>query len=154
MSQFTVCPLEADRIREAYLLVRSAAAVSEESWVAFARAQSEQGAGVLAVLAEDDHVHGIATYRALDTLRYKRCLFVEVIVTFELMPGAPVRKALCAALDAVARNLGCLSLIFTVKTTEPGDAISRKTAWKKLGFKAETIGFVRIIDQSSETTPE
>lgn len=146
MPLFTLSRLGADRLGEAYPLIRSAARVSRERWEAFARDLCEHGGGVLAVLAEDGRVHGVAAYRQTGSLRHESGLLVEVIATFELSGAGRARKALCAGLEETARSQGCRSLIFTMAAAGYGDPSSRRRmSWEDLGLEMETVSFVQHL---------
>ncbi|MDT9599893.1 GNAT family N-acetyltransferase [Sphingosinicella rhizophila] len=150
MPQFTLSRLGVDRLGEAYPLIRSAARVSPERWEAFAHDLCEHGGGVLAVLAEDGRVHGVAAYRPTGSLRHESGFLVEVIATFELSGSGCVRKALCAALEETARSQGCRSLIFTMAAAGYGDPSSRRRlSWEDLGLEMETVSFVQQVAEPS-----
>jgi hypothetical protein len=151
MPQFTLSRLGVDRLGEAYPLIRSAARVSRERWEAFAGDLCEQGGGVLAVIAEDGRVHGVAAYRRTGSLRHESGLLIEVIATFELSGSGRARKALCAGLEETARSQGCRSLIFTMAASGYGDPSSRRRmSWEDLGLQMETVSFVQQISDPSE----
>lgn len=148
MPQFTLSRLGLDRLGEAYPLIRSAARVSRDRWEAFARDLWEQGGGMLAVLAEDGQVYGVAAYRRAGNLRHESGLLIEVIATFELSGAGRVRKALCAGLEEIARSQGCRSLIFTMAAAAYGDPASRRRLnWEDLGLEMETVSFVQQVGQ-------
>ena len=146
MHRFTTCRLGADRLDEAYPLIRSAAQISRERWKAYAQGLGEQGGGVLAVLAEDGRIYGVAAYRPTRTLRHDSGLLVEVTAAFELSGSARVRKTLCAALEETARRQGCGSLIFSMAAAGYGDPASRRRiSWEELGLEMETVSFVQPL---------
>lgn len=151
MPQLTVSRLDVNRLGEAYPLIRSAAHVSKERWEAFARDLFKDGGGILAVIAEDGRVHGVAAFRQAESLRHEAGLLVEVIATFELSRAARVRQALCTALEEAARERGCRSLIFTMAADGYADPVSRRrTSWEELGLQMETVSFVQPVAQVAE----
>ena len=147
MTSLTVRNLEPERMAEAYPLVRRAAGVGPERWEMFGRHLAAQQGGVLAVFAEDKHVHGIAAYLPVISLKHGNVLRVEAIAAFELGHMSLVRKALSAALDRLAREKGCEVVMFTLDAkglTSPRSR--RRRSWEALGLTAEAIEFVRHLD--------
>jgi hypothetical protein len=146
MPEFTVSRLGTERLGEAYPIIRSAARVSRGRWETFVHDLSTQGGDVLAVLAEDGSIHGVAAYRPTGSLRHASSLLVEVIAAFELSESGWVRKVLCAALEEAARSHGCQSLIFTMAATAYGEPNSRRRlSWEDLGLEMETVCFVQPV---------
>lgn len=143
--ELTVGPLGANRLAEAYPLVRTATRVSQERWEEFGRELLEGGGGVLAVTAADKCLHGIAAYRPNRNLRHEQSLEVEVIVAFDLRGDDRVRQALCQELDRMAAELHCSAVNFTVaaKSAEPRSAA--RSGLERLGLKLDTATFVREI---------
>lgn len=114
MPDLRILSLDERRLALAYPLVRSATRVGPEQWKKFARDLIAGGGGVLAVEAPDSCLHGVAAYRLAGTLRHALSLQVELLVAFELSRLAPVRQALCTALEALARRRGCRTIQFTM----------------------------------------
>lgn len=143
--ELTVGPLGANRLAEAYPLVRTATRVSQERWEEFGRELLEGGGGVLAVTAADKCLHGVAAYRPNRNLRHEQSLEVEVIVAFDLRGDDRVRQALCQELDRMAAELHCSAVNFTVaaKSAEPRSAA--RSGLERLGLKLDTATFVREI---------
>ena len=104
------------RLAEIYPLIRSATRVSLERWKGFGEALLAGGGGVLAVIAPDDCIHGVATYRSIRNLRHEQSLQIEILVAFELIPHATVRRpqawarVLVVAVLAAGVAAGCAGL--------------------------------------------
>lgn len=151
MPRLLVSNLELGRVSEAYPLIRRMARVGPEQWEAFCRQLAEQGGGVLAVLAEDHRVHGVAAYLPVASLRHGSALRVEAIAAFELSHVSPVRTALSAALDELARQKGCEALMVSLDAKGLSSPRSRRRrGWESLGLAAETIEFVRHLEGEAE----
>lgn len=115
MHCLTITELEPRHLAEAWPLVRSVAPrATLERWESFARGLLDRGGGVVAVTAENGGILGLATYEAADKLRLGKVLQVETLVAFELTRRAPVRRALCDALDRLAPVLGCAAVAVMV----------------------------------------
>lgn len=146
MPRFTVFPLEADRLGEAYPLIRAAARVTPEQWRTFALELRAAGGGVLAAGTGDGRVYGVATYRICHDLRHEKSLVAEAFASFELSGGDRVRQTLCAALANLAATLGCHSLILTLAPSRDEAAVSRRRArWQELGLALDTMNFVQVV---------
>ena len=143
--ELTVEPLNANRLAEAYPLVRTATRVSQKRWEEFGRELLQSGGGVLAVTAADKCLHGMAAYRANRNLRHQQSLDVEVIVAFDLQGDDRVKEALCRGLDRIASNLGCSAVNFTVagKSAEPRSRA--RSGLERLGLRLDTANFVREL---------
>lgn len=130
---------------QVYPLIRSATRVSLARWEEFGRQLLGTGGGVLAIVAPDECIHGVAAYRPGMSLRHELTLDVEVIVAFELRGDDRVREALCRHLDRIALEGGFATINFTVaaKNAEP-DSHGR-CVFEQLGLKLETAGFVREL---------
>ncbi len=141
MSQFTVIHLQADRFDEAFPLVRmSAPNASLDQWRHFAGQLRTKDGGVLAALACDGRPHGLAVFRMEDGLGQGRTLKVEPMVTFELNRSAPVRSALCQALELLAGARGCETLV--IAATSRGYANpngSKAAAWAEFGLELTSV---------------
>jgi hypothetical protein len=147
MPKLLVSNLELERVSEAYPLIRRQAQVGPEQWEAFCRQLAQQGGGVLAVMAEDERVHGVAAYLPVTSLRHGSALRVEAIAAFELSHISRVRDVLSVALDELARQKGCDVLMVSLDAkglTSPRSR--RRRGWESLGLTAETIEFVRHLD--------
>jgi hypothetical protein len=147
MPRLLVINLEPERLSEAYPLIRRQAQVGPKQWEAFCRQLAEQGGGVLAVLAEDQRVHGVAAYLPVASLRHGSALRVEAIAAFELSHVSLVRNALSAALDELARKKGCEALMISLDAKGLSSPRSRRRrSWESLGLTAESIEFVRHLN--------
>ena len=134
------------RLAEIYPLIRSATRVSLERWKGFGEALLAGGGGVLAVIAPDDCIHGVATYRSIRNLRHEQSLQIEILVAFELIPHATVRRALCGAIERLARDRGCDTIVFTVDAQRHADSLSAaRLSWEVVGLELETVGFVQQL---------
>ena len=147
MPRLFVSNLEPGRVSEAYPLIRRQAQVDLEQWEAFCGQLVKQGGGVLAVLAEDQRVHGVAAYLPVTSLRHGSALRVEAIAAFELSHISRVRNVLSTALDELARKKGCEALMISLDAKGLSSPRSRRRrSWEALGLTAETIEFVRYLD--------
>jgi hypothetical protein len=147
MPRLLVSNLQLERVSEAYPLIRRQARVGPEQWETFCRQLVEQGGGVLAVMAEDERVHGVAAYLRVTSLRHGSALRVEAIAAFELSHISRVRDVLSVALDEVARQKGCDVLMVSLDAKGLSSPRSRRRrGWESIGLTAETIEFVRELD--------
>lgn len=147
MTGFTVVHLQEDRLDHTLPLVRMAAPlVTAEGWRRFARRRIENDGGILAALAGDGRPHGIAAYLAEECLTDGRTLHVEPMVTFEIHPSAPVRTALCRALELIALAQRCESLRIVPPGRGYADARGAKArAWASLGLEVGPVAFVKHV---------
>ena len=143
--ELAVEPLSADRLAEAYPLVRTATRVSQARWEKFGHELLDSGGGVLAETAADKCRHGVAAYRPNLNLRHEQSLDVEVIVAFNLHGDDRVREALCRELDRVAAALQCSAVNFTVAGTSAVPRSRARTGLERLGLKLDTASFVREL---------
>lgn len=147
MPRLTVKELESDRMAEAYPLIRRTTRVSPDRWERFGRDLTSRGGGMLAAIAEDGGVHGVAAYLPVVSLKHGKALRVEAIAAFELGHAALVRNALSSALDKLAREKGCEVVTVTLDAKGLASPRSlRRRGWESLGLTAETIEFVRRLD--------
>lgn len=148
MTHFTVAALDDDQLESAYALIRTLAPdVPLERWLTYARAMLHKG-GILGLFGGDgEAMFGLLTYRKEDCLRYGLVLLVENFVTFELNRTSPGRKALCAAVEAIAREQGCAAVQLIVGGRGYIDSDSAKTrGWIALGHNAESVILTKGID--------
>ena len=145
MQDLTVEKLGAGRLAQVYPLIRSATRVSLERWEEFGRQLLASGGGVLAVIAPDECIHGVAAYRRGRNLRHEQCLDVEVIVAFDLSGDDRVRAALCRELERIAAKLECTALNFTVAAKSAETSSSARSGFERLGLRLDTAGFVREL---------
>lgn len=112
MACFAIEHLSEDRLVEAWPVVRmSHSHANPDWWVSEAVALIERGGGVLAARGPDDAIHGIATYQIARKALLGRVLAVDTLITFELSRRAPVRHALCEALEILASAFDCRSIV-------------------------------------------
>ena len=146
MPDLRIFPLDDHGIDLVFPLVRSAADITPQRWRCFARELLSGEGGLLAVEAGTGCLHGLAVYRRRGTLRHGQALQVELLVAYELSRQAPVRKALCAALEALARNSGCRSIVYTRRAGSRDDADRlSKGEWRSFGARIATVDFVRSL---------
>lgn len=150
MPDLTVEMIDADRLSQVYPLVRSATRVGLERWKEFGRDLLRDGGGVLAVLAPDHCVHGVAAYRPSRNLRHQQSLDVEVIVGFDLRGDDRVRQALCGELERIAVGLGCSAVNFTVAAKSAEPSSRARSGLERLGLKLDTASFVRELPAGDE----
>lgn len=115
MPDLRIRQLDRDDVARAWPLVRSKSRITSLSgWNRFAHDLFERSGGIIAVSAEDECLHGIATYEPIRKRGPGRVLHVEIMVAFELSRRAPVRHALCDALLGFARLFDCNSVRVTM----------------------------------------
>lgn len=108
MPAFTIEHLAVDNLLDAWPVIRSACTEPlAEWWENEARALIGRGGGVLAARAQDNSVHGIATYECVRRANAGSVLAVDRLVTFELNRKEPVKQALGAALHMIASAFCC-----------------------------------------------
>ena len=108
MPDLTIRQLDRSDLDQAWPLVNCTSRIpSLLGWRRFAGHLFERGGGVVGIAAPDGHFHGIATYEPIAEKRSGRLLQVDILVAFELSRRAPVRRALCEALDGFARLFDC-----------------------------------------------
>lgn len=149
MPYLSVSNLEPGQMMEAYPLIRRSARVAAADWSRFGCRLAKQGGGVLAVRAEDGQVHGVAAYLPVANLRHGKALRVEAIAAFELGHVSLVRNRLSSALDSLARAQGCRVVLISLDAKGVSSPRSRRRrGWESLGLTAESIGFVRQVDNN------
>ena len=112
MPQFGIEHLSEGRLAEAWPVVRmSRSHAHSDWWVCEGVALIARGGGILAVRAPDQVIHGIATYEVGRKARLGRVLVIDTLITFELSRRAPVRRALCDALELLASAFDCRSIV-------------------------------------------
>ena len=94
MRDLTVQQLTYDRLGEAYPLIRTATHVSLERWLEFGAELLKADGGVIAVVASDHYVHGVAAFRPRSHLRHDQGLDVEAMVAFDLRGNDRVKDVL------------------------------------------------------------
>lgn len=109
---FDVAELAAERLDEAYPLVRSARGASAAQWRDFVAALRTAGGGLLAASAADGRIHGVAAWRPCFCLVDGNVLVVDLVAAMEISAPARVRPALCAALSRLGRERACGALLF------------------------------------------
>ena len=147
MTRFTVSDLADEQLESAYALIRTLAPdVSLERWLSYARAMRQKG-GILGLFGGDQMLFGLLTYRREDCLRYGLVMLVENFVTFELSHASPGRKALCEAVESLARAQDCAAVRMIVSGRGHIDAQSARTrGWIALGHNAESIVLTKGLD--------
>lgn len=151
MPRLFASELQANEMAEAFPLIRRLAQVSLEQWREFSRQLADKGGGVIAVRAEDRKVHGVATYVPVASLRYRRALRVDAIAAFEFGHSSPVREALSAALDKMARAKDCEVILIGLDAKGLQHPRSRRRiGWESLGLSADSIEFVRHLHASAK----
>lgn len=125
MPNFVVENLKRDRLLDAWPIVRICGPQTNPLWwVNDAKQLIERGGGVLAARALDHIVHGIATFEPLDDRYRGRILAVQELLSFELSEAAPVRRALCDALDDLSLALGCNGIAIGMAAQKPRSHLS------------------------------
>ena len=145
MADLHVVCLEKRDLASAYPLVRSAVGVTPDAWQKFAHRLMGGGGGVLAVRVDGGCLYGLATFRPLDTLRHKRALHVELLVTIDLGSRQSAREVLLDRLRRIAEERACRSLMLTV----PARSGPGATQWAKGDFTAPTATLVCELGSSA-----
>jgi hypothetical protein len=115
MPQFAIEHLSESQLEEAWPVVRmSRSHAFCDWWVSESVALIARGGGILALRAPDHAIHGIATYEVARKARLGRVLLVDTLVAFELNGRAPVRHALCDALELLASAFNCRSIVLPI----------------------------------------
>jgi hypothetical protein len=112
MAQFAIEHLSQDRLAEAWAVVRhSHSHANQQWWIAEGSALIERGGGILAARGRDGALYGLATYEVARKALLGRVLAVDTLISFELSRRAPVRHALCDALELLASAFDCRSIV-------------------------------------------
>ena len=145
MQDLIVQRLSYDRLGEAYPLIRAATHVGVERWLEFGREVLKVGGGVIAVVAADHYIHGVAAFRPRTHLRHDDGLEVEAMVAFDLRGNNRVRDVLFKELERIGRRRGCQTIYFTMAAKSAEPCSKARAGLERLGLKLETAGFVREL---------
>lgn len=145
MPGLTVQSIDVNQLAQVFPLVRSATRISLPRWIEFGRKLLDAGGGVVAVVAPDHCIHGIAACRPRMNLRHERILHVEVIVAFDLGSSNRVRDTLLEELERIALDSGCTALHFTVDARNAAPDSRARKGFERLGLNLETAAFVREL---------
>jgi hypothetical protein len=108
MANFTIERLSPERVSDAWPILQATRAEPlPQWWESEGKDLIQRGGGVLVARAADGSIHGLATYETAERPDAARVLAVETLVTFELSRKQPAKRALCAALELLATELGC-----------------------------------------------
>ena len=151
MRDLTVQQLSCDRLGEAYPLIRAATHVSLERWLEFGAELLKAKGGVIAVVAADHYVHGVAAFRPTSHLRHDKGLEVEAIVAFDLLGNDRVKDVLYAELERIGRERSCRTIYFTLEAKNAAAGSKARARLERLGLKLETAGFVRELRHEGES---
>ena len=144
MPRLIVIPLTADKVSEAYPLIRAATQISLARWQAYVRLVRRRGGDVLVVSDDEGTIYGTAAFRTGSTLRHHRCLVVDAIAAFEIGQLATVKGHLCEALQREAIARSCSAIL--VQTTAPkASQDARSDQWRGLGFTPESMTIVHEL---------
>lgn len=155
LARFTVIHLPRAKLDEALPLARMAAPMlTAERWRRFARVLDKCSGGVLAAFASDGRPHGFAAYWVDESIVHGRILRVEPMVTFEIGRSAPVRAALCSALESLAKAKACEHLVISMASRGYADARSVKSrAWAALGMEIGAVSLVKRVNSPTSAPP-
>lgn len=142
--QFCVTELKTSEAEAAFPLVRAIAPeISLNDWRDYVRRRSMQG-GLLGLFGADGEITGLVSYRLGERLRYGTVLALDDFVTFELSHNAPGRRALLAAAEQVAQQLGCAGVELRIGARGIADAASPKVSgWVSLDLALDSVVFVK-----------
>lgn len=150
MRDLTVQQLTYDRLGEAYPLIRTATHVSLERWLEFGAELLKADGGVVAVVASDHYVHGVAAFRPRSHLRHDQGLDVEAMVAFDLRGNDRVKDVLYKELERIGRERGCRTIYFTMAAKSAEPCSKARMGLERLGLKLETAGFVRELPKEQK----
>lgn len=142
-----VTPAQAD---DAYPLIRAIAPeVTVEGWRDYVQRRYRMG-GLLGLHSETDGIVGLLSYRLGERMRHGLVLALDDFVTFELSQAAPGRKALLAAAERLALDLGCtgLELRLAARGFAETDG-ARAQGWTSLGLSLDSVIFVKALTSTS-----
>lgn len=144
--QFCVDELKTSEADAAFPLVRAIAPeVTLDDWRDYVRRRSMQG-GLLGLFGADGEIAGLLSYRLGERLRHSTVLALDDFVTFELSHNAPGRRALLAAAESLARQLGCTGLELRLASKGFADGNSaRAEGWISLGLALDSVIFVKPL---------
>ncbi len=152
--QFCVDELKASEADAAYPLARAIAPeVTLDAWRAYVRRRLMQG-GLLGLFGADGEVAGLLSYRLGERLRYGTVLALDDFVTFELSQNAPARRALLAAAEELARQLGCAGIELRIGARGIADSGSPKLqGWASLGLDLDSVVFATALEGRPDRRP-
>lgn len=117
MPQFAIEHLSESRLAEAWTVVRMSHSLANvDWWISEGTALILRGGGILAARGPDGAIHGVGTYEVVRKALLGRVLAVDTLITFELSRRAPVRHALCDALELLASAFDCRSIVLPLSS--------------------------------------
>ena len=148
MHRFTVIHLQEREFDQALPLVRMAAPMATaERCREFACWLTANCGGIIAAFSGDERPHGIAAYRTEESLVHGLTLKVEPMVTFEINRSAPVRAALCQALELLGMAKGCERLLISTASRGYAESHSAKAgAWARLDFDLVSVDLAKRLE--------
>ena len=137
MPHFAIFELNQGRLCEALPLVRMAVPeIDRPRWTNYCENLIRLNGGVLVATASDDGMHGLAIYHPVEDLRLGWIIRVDAMVTFELNPANPVRKALCEAVEKLCDTMEARGIVLMIAERVSGDPGSSKArGWESAGFR-------------------
>lgn len=135
MPHFTATAIDPGQSALLFALVRIARpATSLPAWRSHAAELAAAGGGVIALRTADGTFHGLATWLPETHLAHGRALRVDTFIAFELSRRAPARKTLCEALQAIARDQGCSTVLYTLASRGLVPPVSDELErWSRIG---------------------
>ena len=151
MPIFSVVDIDENLFGAAYALARTALPeVSAKQWSDYARNARAQG-GLLGLVGAQGTLFGFVSYRIGAALRHGRTLQIDHFVTLELSRSAPGRRALCGAVEALARKQGCTAIEVRMDSRGYADGGTAKAqGWTSLGHSLEAVVFTKSLEAGSE----
>ena len=136
MAQFAIEHLSENELLEAWPVVQQSHSHATAGWwISEGKALIERGGGILAARAPDGKIYGVATYEVARKALLGRVLAVDTLIAFELSRRAPVRHALCDAIELLASAFDCRSIVLPLPSK--GHVQHRaKTLYGLLDFEA------------------
>lgn len=150
MTTVAQCIDDEDGVRRCYpvMLQLRPQLVSESDFVTRWRRQAADGYRLLALL-DGPRIVALAGFRVQENLVYGRFLYIDDLVTDEVLRGAGHGERLMAGLKKEARALGCDKLVLD---TPLSNSLGQRFYFRN-GLLATALRFNIAVAQQSETRP-
>lgn len=114
MRDLTLIPLQHDKIRPAFPLIRTVRpSLTFEDWVAYAERYMDDGSqrsGIVTLQDSGGLILGIFVYRVADNPGHGPTLMVEDFVALDIVTPHQVAERLATEMERLARQLGCAAV--------------------------------------------
>jgi hypothetical protein len=147
-SDYTVTPLVADQIAQAYTLIQAAeSSVSLEQWRDFADSvtcpakEAALNRGIMTLRNGEGYIFGLFTYFIRPDLRHRRVLVVDNFLAMTLLDRRGLAETLLASMARIGEQHGCHAINMD---------IARQHTWitdylTDTGHEVEKLGFCKIL---------